>query len=123
MVTVEQARKLGVTFGVAVEEQAWPSPEEDAQKGLLPAECVQGIRARLDDGDSWAWGDVCVSAEWRGFRGESYLRCCSYVDEADFRRGGYLPQKEEEALEALGAALAEVAARGQEAQAGVSLLG
>lgn len=123
MVTVEQAKEMGVVFRVSVEEESLASPEEHAEKGWLPSECVPAIRERLDSCDPWAWADVCISAEWRGFKGTSDLGCCSYEDEADFRRGGYLPQKEEEALEDLKSVLTVAVDGGRRAEMALASLG
>lgn len=47
------------------------------------------ILKQLESGDLWAWCTVKVTARYKGFEGHDYLGCCSYKDEADFRRGGY----------------------------------
>jgi len=50
--------------------------------------CEDEILARLERGDSWAWCMVKVSARFDEFEGVSYLGCCSYRDEKEFRQSG-----------------------------------
>jgi hypothetical protein len=65
-------------------------------------ECEDSILERLENGDVWAWAYVEVRASYAGVDGADYLGCCSYEDEADFRRpGGYFDDMREEALEQL----------------------
>ncbi len=70
-------------------------------------EDIDGIRARLDDGDRWAFCAVVVEAFWKpegmedGFGGEATLGYSSYEDEEDFKQGGYFEQMKKEALEIL----------------------
>jgi hypothetical protein len=44
------------------------------------------IIADLRKGNQWAWCFVHVYAEFRGFKGDAGLGCCSYADQADFER-------------------------------------
>ena len=55
------------------------------------------IIARLDAGDVLARASVCVVASAGEFEGRACLGGCSYAYEADFRKGGYYEQMEEEA--------------------------
>lgn len=70
-------------------------------------EDLADIRARLDDGDPWAFCTVVVHARWSpegpqdGFEGEATLGCSSYEDEEDFKQGEYFEQMKKEALENL----------------------
>jgi hypothetical protein len=48
--------------------------------------------------NEWAWCTVKVTAKWGGFEGTSYLGQCSYKDEDDFAKGGYLPQMKDDAV-------------------------
>lgn len=50
------------------------------------------------ESNEWAWCVVRVTAKWGGFEGTNYLGGCSYKDEADFAKDGYLPQMKDEAL-------------------------
>lgn len=47
--------------------------------------------------NDWAWCIVRIEARWRQHSGDNYLGGCSYEDEEDFRRGGYLKQMIEDA--------------------------
>lgn len=69
------------------------------------------ILARMDRGDVWAWCTVVVTAKWGGFFGDDSLGACSYVDEAEFRKGGYWEDLQAEALSRMNAQIAEVYAQ------------
>ena len=57
------------------------------------------ILTRLDSGDVWAWAAVTVEARYHGLVGVDHLGCCSYRDEADFRKpGDYFDDMKREAL-------------------------
>lgn len=62
---------------------------------------ARDIEEQLGQGNVWAWASVRVSASWAGFTGSDSLGACSYEDEAAFRKGGYLPQMLEAAMEDL----------------------
>ena len=47
------------------------------------------ILKRLENGDPWAWGSVCVTGTWEGIEEREYLGACSYRNEQDFIRSGY----------------------------------
>ena len=61
------------------------------------------VRDRLYKGDVWAWCSVRVHASLGGFTGSSsWLGCCNYHSEADFRQpGGYYDDLKQEAIEDL----------------------
>lgn len=63
----------------------------------LDAKTEADIKERLNAGDIWAWCCVEVRASWGGFVGRSYLGCCSYKSEEDFRKdsGQYNSLKQE----------------------------
>ncbi len=64
-------------------------------------EVEREILADLADGNDWAWCTVKVTARVDGIEGTSYLGCCSYASEKDFRNGGYYPEMKEEAVREL----------------------
>ena len=74
-----------------------PEPEDMPVRGNAVASgddaydrrVEDGIIARLESGDDWAWCCVRVDAHLGGLTGTAYLGGCSYADEAGFRRGGY----------------------------------
>lgn len=55
----------------------------------------------------WGWCIVKVTASWEGFKGSDYLGGCSYKDEEDFKKGGYLEQMKAEALKDLNQTLSD----------------
>jgi hypothetical protein len=62
-------------------------------------ETEEWIRRQLDKGNQWAWCCVKVEAYWCGFRGVTYLGCCSYLSEKSFKEpGGYYDDMKAEAL-------------------------
>ena len=67
-------------------------------------EVEDGVLARLDAGDVWAWASVEVTAEWEGVTGRDYLGACSYASEDDFcASGGYFEDMKAGALADLNA--------------------
>ena len=46
------------------------------------------VRDRLNDGDTWAWADVKITAKWKAFEGVDHLGACSYKDTTDFKLYG-----------------------------------
>ena len=53
--------------------------------------CEDEIIERLNDGDEWAWAcvKVTVTEPTSGLSADDYLGCCTYKDEAEFRKDGY----------------------------------
>lgn len=100
-------------------------PEDSALDGALSsgddaadAALVAELRARLAQGDDWAWCIVKVTAtlkvgKWF-FVGTDYLSACSYKGEADF--AGLLPAMRQEALADLRRNLAATAEEGKAAE-------
>lgn len=69
------------------------------------------IIERLDSGDVWAWAMVTVRGRWNGLSAETYLGCCCYKDELDFRApGGYFQDMQAEVLDELQAQAEDIAA-------------
>ena len=60
--------------------------------------CEDAILERLDRGDEYAWFRADVTAEYAGIECSSYLGCCSYRDEADFKNDAYYADMVDEAL-------------------------
>jgi len=88
---------------IPVEGNACASGDE-----AFDREVEQGILARLEQGDVWAWAAVTVIVAWGPFCARSHLGCCSYADEDEFKRpGGYFDDMVEEALEELNEAVLE----------------
>lgn len=60
------------------------------------------IISRLNQDDDWAWTTVSVVAEWEGICDETYLGCCSYDNEEDFRNNsGYFQDMVDEVLSSM----------------------
>jgi len=57
-------------------------PDEDER-------CYQTIRDQLASGNEWAWCNVELRCSYAGLSTSTYLGCCSYESEADFKAGGY----------------------------------
>lgn len=56
----------------------------------LDKEVEDGILARLESGDVWAWFTAKVTVrDDEGREATDYLGACCYEDEKDFKRGGY----------------------------------
>lgn len=73
----------------------------------LDREAERQILDELDKGNFWAWCCVAVEAVWSDgdfhFCGRDILGCCSYENEADFRKGGYFEDMISVALDDLNA--------------------
>lgn len=55
-----------------------------------------------DDGfNPWLWCCVKVTASFKSLTGTAYLGQCAYKNEADFIKGGYYEQMQDEAFEEL----------------------
>jgi hypothetical protein len=85
-----------IVFTITVE----PEDTAPSEGGLPDEEIVAHIEKEME-WNEWAWCVVKVTAKWGGFEGTNYLGQCSYKDEADFAKGGYLPQMREEAAHEL----------------------
>lgn len=60
------------------------------------------IVRRLEIGDLWAWATVCVNGAWEGLDAETYLGCCCYDNEEDFRKNsGYFEDMVDEVIDDL----------------------
>jgi hypothetical protein len=83
---------------IQVRDNALASGDDEQDK-----ECEDAIIKRLNDGDVWAWASVHVIASWEtnGFTGDSYLGCCSYENEEEFKSSGYYDDMCDEALKNL----------------------
>lgn len=56
-------------------------------------------KVKQDNGfNPWIWCAVEVSAHFAGLTGYAYLGCCAYENEADFIKGGYYEQMQQEAF-------------------------
>jgi len=61
---------------------AWGNEEDKAYE--------DGIIARLESGDQWAWFTAKVTVrDSHGREASDYLGCCCYGDARDFKLGGY----------------------------------
>lgn len=68
---------------------AWGEPDDTTY--------ANAIRARLEDGDVWAWAVVRVTVTDGVLEGTAYLGGCTYADAADFCTNGPLQYLIEEA--------------------------
>lgn len=101
-----------VTFRLVIEPEMEPVRGNAVASGdeALDREIEDGLIARLNSGDDWAWFTATVEASWRSpdgkcYTGEAYLGCCSYRDEDDFRGDAYFSDMQKEALDALNSAI------------------
>jgi hypothetical protein len=113
-----QNMKPDIIYSIVVEQDDMPVHGNAIDSGDAKAdkEIEDEILARLDRGDTWAWAQVDVRAECGGQTGHAYLGGCSYQDENDFKRGGYLPQLQEEAREDLLRVMRERVSSGEQAK-------
>lgn len=85
---------------VAIEGNASAiGPDEDEETNAW-------IRAQLDAGNDWAWCTAHVRVTYRGILvADTYLGCCSYKGEEDFKSGGYYDDMVSECLDEVNAKL------------------
>ena len=80
-----------------VEGNASASGDDDFDR-----EVEHNILSRIQQGDTWAWAAVTVTASWGPFSASDHLGCCSYANEEDFRQpGGYFDDMVAQAIEDL----------------------
>lgn len=94
MDTVHTETLDGITYDLAI------APDDIEVRGNAQAsgdnaadkQAEDAILARLDNGETWAWACVRVTAsievEGHTFEGTDYLGCCSYRDTAEFIQSG-----------------------------------
>jgi hypothetical protein len=64
-------------------------------------EIEDAIIQDLEDGNEWAWCTVAVRGQYKGLEAVEYLGACSYKDEEDFHKGGYLEGMKKEVVDNL----------------------
>ncbi len=70
------------------------------------------ILNRLENGETWAWCIVKVTATWHGVQGTNYLGGCSYTDEKEFKHpDGYYEDMKAQALSMLKQNIREMQSR------------
>jgi len=79
-----------VRFTVDAEPEDLVTPEESFATGDAEDDrrLAREIRASVRAGNTWAWCQITVTAQWMGFRGRSILGGCSCESEAEFCQGG-----------------------------------
>lgn len=77
---------------VPVRGNAMASGDDEADR-----KCEDEIIRQLDNGNVWAWASVSVEARYKGMTGIDYLGCCSYKDEADFKKDMYYQDMKKQA--------------------------
>jgi hypothetical protein len=96
---------LKTTYDIECLEECTPVQGNALASGDVAEDkaAEDAILERLERNDIWAWCTVRVVARVEGLEivGDTYLGCCSYADEADFKTGGYYEQMCAEAREDL----------------------
>lgn len=87
--------------------QATDNPEDDRAT-------EDWILRQLNQGEEWAWCTVEVRACRGNAHASTYLGCCSYRNEVEFRESGYFDSMCEEALELLDARILKLMAAAKE---------
>ena len=91
--------KRRTKFELTVEPETMPvEGNASAIDEKTDRETVKSINDELDRGNVWAWCMVKMTARYGNFEGVNYLGGCSYIDEKDFKRGGYYESMKEEAF-------------------------
>lgn len=102
----------GVTYTLEATQDDVPVRGNASAMGddELDQEIEDGIIARLDDGDVWAWASVRVTAhvdialtdeQEVLFQGEQYIGGCNYTNAEDFMANGPYDDLKSEALDDL----------------------
>ena len=97
--SLRNLREDEVSFEVGVAESLIPVRGNAMQSGdeALDKQVEDEILARIDQGDTWAWAHITVTATWNGITGVDRLGGCSHKDEQDFQ-DVLLPEMKKEAL-------------------------
>lgn len=83
-------------------------PEDSPIRGNLVASGDDALDKQLEDAvieelehNPWAWCVVEVKASWLGLQASTFLGCCSYRSESDFKVDGYYNDMVEEVIKEL----------------------
>jgi len=79
----------------------WEDTSIEDHFSEIGKECLDKLIARLENGDIWAFCTVEVIAEFEGCKGSDFLGGCSYLDENDFKTGGYWEDMQKESFREL----------------------
>ena len=92
-----------VQFSIETEEETTPIQQALSEKETgTDSHQVYIDKVLEDDGNNpWLWCSVMVTARFKGLEGTAYLGQCAYENVADFKKGGYYEQMQDEAFEEL----------------------
>lgn len=84
---MKQLTREDVTIALSAEQDDTPVRGNAMVSGddTFDREVEDGILRRLERGDIWAWATVAVTVSWESFSATTYLGCCCYDGEDDFR--------------------------------------
>ena len=90
-----------VSFSIETHWEDVPVLDHFSDGLELGKDLEKRVLDRIDSGDSWAWCTVEVIGNFEGCKGSEFLGCCSYLDENDFKEGGYWEDMKQEAYREL----------------------
>jgi hypothetical protein len=101
MIKIRELTEADVQFTVTVEDEIM-KPSQHFEDKDIAAE----VSRDLYEGNVWAWCGVKVTAIYKNknlpaFEGKTFLGCCSYESEDDFKQDGYYPDLKKDALREL----------------------
>ncbi len=106
---MKELTKNMVTFKIETEPEHTPIQEALSfnQTGADHSRYIKKVLK--DDGfNPWLWCSVKVTAQFKNLSGTAYLGQCAYKNEADFIKGGYYEQMQDEAFNELKTQVEEI---------------
>lgn len=100
-------KKIEIQIQVEQEDDSYRDAH-DHGKTEDGAANIEWIQSRLESGSVWAWAHVRVLAKYQDIEGWDSMGCCSYEDEAAFRRCDYFEQLVGEAVKQIATTLEEI---------------
>lgn len=99
---IKQLDKDDVKFSIlCVSEDALIEGNYSAIDEETDRKTAEWIRKELDNGNIWAWANVCVKCDYYGLQTTEWLGYCSYKSEEDFKESGYYENMKKAALKAM----------------------
>lgn len=106
----KQIKKGDVTFTLSVEPEYTPIKGNAIASGdsAFDANVEKELQEKVNRGDVWAWCTVSVTGTYKGITATEYLGCCSYENEAEFKKDAYYSDMCSQVVELINERLADI---------------
>jgi hypothetical protein len=84
-----EIKDIGIEIVCEPEESAIYGNCQATDDDVADRRAADAIKRQLRNGNQWAWCTVRVKCDYRGLESSSYLGCCSYKSENDFKASDY----------------------------------